>query len=190
MGYLAYELNKKAIKSIRIKACGEIAQYIESLKIFGAVGALRGFLAESINYVNAEFIMKEKGINIETSTNHTSKYANEVSLELITENSNITICGSVFNDDIQRIVSIDGFECDFNPKGKMIILKNKDIPGVIAKTAGELANNNINIADFHLTRDGKGEALAVILVDSEVNAKTTEELSKLDMFKFVEYIEL
>lgn len=190
MGYLAYELNKKAIKSIRIKACGEIAQYIESLKIFGAVGALRGFLAESINYVNAEFIMKEKGINIETSTNHTSKYANEVSLELITENSNIAICGSVFNDDIQRIVSIDGFECDFNPKGKMIILKNKDIPGVIAKTAGELANNNINIADFHLTRDGKGEALAVILVDSEVNTKTTEELSKLDMFKFVEYIEL
>lgn len=190
MGYLGYQLNKQPIKAIKLKASGEIAKYADSLKVFAAVGALRNFLADSINYVNAEFIAKEKGIKLEVLTEPKSKFINEITLEIITDKSNMKIGGSVFNETFQRIISIDGFDCDFEPKGKMIILKNKDIPGVIAKTAGELANKNINIADFHLKRNGKGQALAVISVDSVIESTTISNLNKLDLFEFVEYIEL
>jgi D-3-phosphoglycerate dehydrogenase len=42
-----------------------------------------------------------------------------------------------------------------------------------------LAKHNINIADFRLGRDEQGFALAVIIVDDDVNKEVLEELRNL-----------
>ena len=72
----------------------------------------------------------------------------------------------------------------------MIVLKNKDIPGVIAKISGILAQNEINIADFRLGRDGSGYALAVILVDEKINKALLDELNALEACVYAHYAEL
>lgn len=94
-----------------------------------------------------------------------------LALKLSPKNSNISVSGTVFNENEQRIVGLNGFKTDFKPKGKMVIFKNKDIPGVIAKISSVLAAKNINIADFRLGRDGFGYALAVVLIDEKVQKK-------------------
>lgn len=75
---------------------------------------------------------------------------------------------AVFGEDEQRIVGINNFKFDFKPKGKMIIFKNNDVPGVIANITSILAQANINIADFRLGRGANQFAMAVILVDSNI----------------------
>ena len=47
----------------------------------------------------------------------------------------------------------------------------------IGSIGSTLANNNVNIADFALSRNNDSQALAVILVDNAVDDKTINELS-------------
>jgi len=190
MAFLAVQIDKGPIKSIKIEAEGAIGEYANSMLTFAVVGALGGILGENINYVNAEFIAKDKGIELACKTQPNSGYNNKLSVQISTDNSSVSVSGTIFNENEQRIVALNGFKTDFKPKGKMLIFKNKDIPGVIAKISSVLASNNINIADFRLGRDGFGQALAVVLLDELVNKKILEELNSLEACIFVEYVEL
>jgi len=55
-----------------------------------------------------------------------------------------------------------------------------DVPGVIGKVGTILANHNVNISDFRLGRNNKSEALAVIVVDSDVKDAALNELAALE----------
>ncbi|MGM0518842.1 MAG: phosphoglycerate dehydrogenase [Campylobacterota bacterium] len=189
MAFLIAQNDKNEIRSINIAAEGDIAQYLESLKTFATVGAL-SVASDEINYVNANFIAQEKGIEITTSEfSAHSGYQNKVSVKITTSNGSQTICGTVFNDDVQRIVDINSFTLDIAPKGKMILMRNSDVPGVIGEVGSILAQDSINIADFRLAR-GKNGALAVILVDEKVCNSTLKKLDNLEAAISVSYAEI
>ncbi len=188
MGFFAAQLNRSAIKTIRLEVEGDIATYGKSLLTFGVVGALKETNETTVNYVNAEFVAKEKGIESTfEAVGNTSGYKNRVSLILTTEKDSIRIDGTVFGDDEQRITGINGFKFDFKPKGKMIIFKNHDVPGVIAEIAAILAQEKINIADFRLGRGANQFAMAAILVDTDIDKKIIAELNNLPTCVWVEY---
>jgi len=130
----------------------------------------------------------EKGIESKfEALGSTSGYKNKVTLVLVTDKDAISISGTVFGEDEQRIVGINGFKFDFKPKGKMIIFKNSDVPGVIANITSILAKEGINIADFRLGRGAHQFAMAVILVDTDIDKKIITELNKLETCIWVEY---
>lgn len=189
MAFLLAQSDKKEIRSINISAEGEIADYLESLLTFATVGVL-SVSNEDINYVNASFIAEEKKIELTTSkfSNH-SGYSNKVSVKITTSSGSQTISGTVFNEDVQRIVELNGFNLDIEPKGKMIIMRNNDVPGVIGEVGKTLGESNINIADFRLSR-GKESALAVILIDEKANSEVLKKLSNIEAALSVSYAEI
>ncbi len=191
MGSFAAQVNKSSVLTIKIVAEGEIAKFLDSLLTFAIVGALRESMGEQVNYVNAEFIAKEKDVKMitEISTSN-SAFKNRIDMYLTTSKGTTKIRGTVFGDDVQRIVKIDEFNLDIEPKGKMIIFKNTDIPGVIGELGTILAKHGVNIADFRLGRDNKNHALAVILVDNNISKKIIQDLSKLDACISVAYVVL
>ena len=190
MAFLVAQSDKSEIRSINVSAEGEISEYLDSLQTFATVGALAVASGDEINYVNANFLAEEKGIELTTSEfSATSGYQNKVSIKITTSNGVQTICGTVFNEDVQRIVDINNFPLDIEPKGKMIIMRNSDVPGVIGEVGSILADNNINIADFRLSR-GKDGALAVILVDEKVCSDTIKKLENLEAAISVSYAEI
>ncbi len=190
IGFLAAQANMGAIKSLKISTEGEIGEYIDSLATFATVGALKEALGEMINYVNADFVAKERGIEIlKESSASTGAYKNKITLRLTTEKEVTEISGTIFNEDVQRIVSINGFALDIEPKGRMILFKNTDVPGVIGDVGQILAKHNVNISDFRLGRDiKKGLALAVILVDNDVSEEVLKELDALEASVYVKYV--
>ncbi|MEF3192148.1 MAG: phosphoglycerate dehydrogenase [Campylobacterales bacterium] len=180
MGFLAAQLNKGAINSIKVIAEGEIADYLDSLLTFAVVGVLRESIGEQINYVNAQFVAQERGIALQTLPKpNQSGYKNRLTIKLTTAKEVTMISGTIFDETNLRIVNINGFELDVEPKGKMIVLKNYDVPGVIGEIGTVLGRHKINISDFRLGRGGDGKALAVILLDSEPDAVVLEELSAI-----------
>ncbi|NOX15876.1 MAG: phosphoglycerate dehydrogenase [Epsilonproteobacteria bacterium] len=188
ISYFCAQINKSQIKSIKIKAEGDISKYAPSLLTFSLVGALKDSVGDKINYVNANYVAQEK--NIETTFEEIPKasgYHNKITITLTTNKGVTFIGGTVFDGVEQRIVSINGFGFDFKPKGKMIVFKNKDIPGVIASIATILSKNNINIADFRLGRGKNDNAMAVILVDEAIDKKLLNELNSLNACLWVAY---
>ena len=189
IGFMVSQINKSQIIAIKVSGQGEISQYVDSLSTFVAVGAMSDNSDDTINYVNAEFVAKEKGIEIESEALVDSAvFKNLITIKLTTAEGVTTISATIFDDGVKRIVAIDGFDIEVALKGDMILFKNSDVPGVIGSIGSTLANHSVNIADFSLARNEKSEALAVILVDNSVDSKTLEELSSLEACLSVSYV--
>jgi D-3-phosphoglycerate dehydrogenase len=188
IGFLESQINKSQIIAIKVSGHGEIANYVDSLSTFVAVGAMSQNSDDTINYVNAEFVAKEKGIKIESEAlADSSVFKNLITVKITTAEGTTSISATIFDDGVKRIVAIDGFDIEVALKGDMILFKNSDVPGVIGNIGLTLAKNNVNIADFSLSRNSNSEALAVILVDDVVNSTTLAELNSLDACISVSY---
>ncbi|RUM75517.1 MAG: phosphoglycerate dehydrogenase [Sulfurovum sp.] len=183
IGHLSAQITKSAVKSIKIIAAGPVAEYIDSMGTFATVGVLTEALGDQINYVNAEFVAKDRGIDIVKKIKpNNSGFTNKVCVKLTTSEGTISIAGTVFDDTVQRIIEIDDYILDVEPKGTMIFFRNTDTPGVIGDVGKIIAENGLNISDFRLGRDSKQQALAVVRVDGIVTKKILDELSALKEF--------
>ena len=151
---------------------------------------LKHSLGDSINYVNAVFVAKDRGINvsIDTKDSLSSVYKNLITIEITTLENTMSISGCVFDEDKLRIIDINGFCIDIEPSGKIILFKNTDVPGVIGNVGNIMEKNNINIADFRLGRKKEnGEALAIIIVDNHITDEVLSELKMINACISVSY---
>ncbi|MDF1874719.1 phosphoglycerate dehydrogenase [Sulfurimonas sp. SAG-AH-194-I05] len=191
IGFLESQINKSQIIAIKVSGHGEISEYVDSLATFVAVGAMSENSGDTINYVNADFVAKEKGIKIESEAlGESSVFKNLITIKLTTAEGSTSISATIFDDGVKRIVAIDGFDIEVALKGDMILFKNNDVPGVIGNIGSTLANHSVNISDFSLARNTKAQALAVILVDGIVKESALSDLKKLEACISVNYARL
>ncbi len=189
MGHMSAQVTKSVVKSIKITTEGEVSDHIDSLTTFATVGILTESLEDTVNYVNAEFVAEERNIQLMKNVQaNNSGLSNKVTIKLTTENGTFTIAGTVLGDNAQRIIEIDGYMLDLEPKGKMILFRNTDVPGVIGDVGHIISSNDLNIADFRLGRDTNSQALAVVKVDGSVTKKLLTELSNLETCLSVSYV--
>jgi D-3-phosphoglycerate dehydrogenase len=191
MGHMSSQATRDKIKKIKIITEGEVSNYIDSLTTFATVGILKELLEDGVNYVNAEFVAKDMGIELERykQTNN-SGLANKITIRLTTSNSVFKVSGTVLGSDAQRIVEIDEYQLDLEPKGKMILFRNTDVPGVIGDVGRIIATYGLNISDFRLGRNRKSQALAVVKVDGNISKKLLEELSNLETCLSVAHVSI
>ena len=191
MAFLASQVVRGVPSAVETSAQGEVSAHLPSLLTFATVGALKEAVEDRVNYVNAPFVAKERGIEVATRVDKSddSPFKNRVEVRISTDEESVYIAGTLFGDS-PRIVDINGFDMDVIPKGKMILFKNSDVPGVIGKVGTLLGSHAINVADFRLGRDKSGYAMALILVDSEVPRAVLEELAALKEAISVAYAEI
>lgn len=182
IGRMAAQLTKSGIKSMKISTEGKISEYIDSLATFATVGILGESLGDQINYVNAEHVAVERGMGIDKDVSVSDTgFMNLVTIKLTTKNGNVLrISGTVLGESAQRIVDIDNYKLELEPKGQLILFKNSDEPGVIGDVGRIISEHKINISDFRLGRDKNGQALAAVRVDGEVTKELMSDLDNLN----------
>jgi D-3-phosphoglycerate dehydrogenase len=188
MGYILSQIINKPIKKVKVALSGDISKENKSVLTFSLVGLLKN-ITDNVNYVNAEFLATEKGIVTETKEIKNETYKNLVNIKVITDEGEYSISGTMLENH-PRVVEFKGFDLEFEPKGKMIFFKNTDVPGVIGEVGMTLAKHNINIADFRLGRNKEGQAMAVIIVDNDVNDEVLNDLKNLKAALSVGYAEI
>lgn len=63
----------------------------------------------------------------------------------------------------------------------MLVLKNKDVPGVIGSIGTFLGNKGINIAGLQCGRKKKGDiAISIVTLDDPVSKEDINEFKKFD----------
>ena len=183
LGALASQLVAGGVSKVMVEYSGEIAQNnVSPLTTSVLKGLMAPMMDVTVNFVNAPFIAKERGIEvIETKSEEARDFASKISVKIETANGQREVGGTVFAGMGDRLVSIDGYRVDAEPTGYMLILSNIDKPGMIGKVGTFLGKNNINIASMDVGRIKVGEkAVMVLNVDAEVSAKALQEITKLD----------
>ena len=146
---------------------------------------------ERVNYINADAIAKELGIDVSFNfSTSDSNYSNLISAK-VSSDEEVLIEGSVFDDNLPRLVNIFGYKMEVNPNGTLLFVQNDDVPGVIGKVGTLLGDNKINIAAYLLSREkNKNLAFAVIRLDDSINFEIINMLNNIKELKLVRQINL
>jgi D-3-phosphoglycerate dehydrogenase len=90
------------------------------------------------------------------------------------------LAGVLFGGSAPRIVQVDDYQLEANPEGIVLILQNRDVPGVIGQVGTILATHDVNIGEWRMGRQGPGgQALSFINLDSEPPQHVLRALEKI-----------
>ena len=178
LGGLAAQLDRESPTEITIYPSGETADR-EVKPLTTAV--LRGLLdqsAEGVNYVNAPAMARDRGIRVvQSKTPHAGAYRNAIGVKVETAAGATRVAGAVFDADTIRVTQINDFKLEAVPEGYVLLLHNKDVPGVVGRVGTLLGENGINIAGLELGREHVGGmALSLFHVDDPVPDAVLEAL--------------
>ncbi len=184
-------LENNAVEEIRIEYSGELAEKDASPITRAFVSGLFANISSRVNVVNALHIAEEHGIKITTTESKQSSPNADICTKVVTKSDEQTVCGKVFADGKGKITQIGDFEIEAVPSGSMLLVKHKDVPGVIGKIGTFLGEKGINISRFFLGINPKGgEALAFLELNSLLEAEILRELKEIETLITVRQVKL
>ncbi len=182
LGKFEAQLVSGAIKEVIIEYSGEILNYnVAPITISLLKGLLTPILNESVNYINAPLIARERGINVvEAKSSEVKDYTSMISVTIRTAQGDAYAAGTIFGRQEPRIVRINKFTVEVIPEGRMFVMFNHEKPGVIGNIGTTLGQNGVNISRLHLSRaQVDGKAMVVLSTDSMVSPDVIEKLRQL-----------
>ncbi len=184
---------KGAIEEITVEYSGDVVDYdVAPITIACIKGILDQLLDQYVNFVNAPFVARERGIKVvEVKSSRAIDFASSVTIKVKTKDDEFLVEGALFGKKEPRIVRIDKFFLDAIPEGYLLVLHNEDKPGVIGNVGTLLGENNVNIARLHLGRQTVGgEAVSVWSIDTPLSRGLKEKLLKLPNIIAAKMVEL
>src|SRR5438094_2498260 len=170
-----------AVREVHLSFAGEVVN-VDAAPVTRAflAGLLRDVSAR-VNVVNSFLIAEERGITVHTSYRRgAGELVPSIQTRVVAGTADERISGTIFgyaNARQGRIPAINGFRIDASPQGHMLVMHNRDVPGVIGRVGTILGEGGINISAFHLgRRERGGEAMALIELDAPVPNETLQTL--------------
>jgi len=193
MGLMMGQFAQGRISEVEIVYYGEISKLdTKPLTMSLLKGMLTPMLQETVNFVNALALAKERSIKVkEEKSSEIKDFTNLINLQVKTEKGPCSIAGTLFTKKDPRVVKIDEFYVEAIPQGHMLIINNIDKPGIIGNLGNVLGKHKINIAGMTFGRMKKGgRAITVLNIDSAIDNKLLTKIKKLDHIKEVKTITL
>lgn len=182
-----------SVEEVEISYAGEIASYpVTPLTTSCLIGLLSVMLGESVNYVNAPVIARQRGIRVrEVTSTSAEDFTNLVTLKVKGRDGEKFLAGTTFRKNDPRIVRINDYHIEVVPSEYMLLTRHEDRPGIIGKIGSLLGAANINIAGMQLGRTARGgEAAMAIQVDTPVTDETLESIKEMDFIHTARFIKI
>ncbi len=170
------------IEEIAIEYRGRITELNQEPVTMAVLkGILAPILEETVNFINAPLIAKERGIQVrEITTRDAGDYHSMLVIRIRSGKKESMVSGILHGKKEPRIIAVDDFAVEIVPEGEMLVLSNNDKPGVIGGIGNLLGSNRINIARMQFGREKRGgKAISVVSVDTSVSKDILSKIKKL-----------
>ena len=133
-----------------------------------------------LNLINIKEKIEESNLKINIKESQALQYENSLKIELKYESDNLYNVRGVSLFEIPKIVEIQNTGIEFIPSGTAILIRNKNVPGVIGAVAGYLGKNNINISEVTLSKSEiGGDVFQFVGIDSEITDSQLNDIRAL-----------
>ncbi|MGD2077824.1 MAG: phosphoglycerate dehydrogenase [Chloroflexota bacterium] len=193
LGVLQSALANGPIRRVEIEIKGDMAdRLVRPVAAALLKGMLERALPDTINYINAPVLATEHGITVsQTKGINLVDYPNLVSCRVHWDDGSRLLSGVLFGGKQPRLVQVDEYQIDVNPRGILLVLRNQDVPGVIGQVGTMLAADKVNIGEWRMGRHHPGgEALSFISLDNKPSDETLALLNNVDAIVALRMIEL
>ena len=136
-------------------------------------------------------IAAEKGIEILfTETDLGDVHPNTVKFMIIKEDGRVTeVTGSSIGGGNIMIFDIDGQAVEFTGERPTLLTQHKDLPGVISKISSLFYDENMNIGNMRVYRNGKGKTATMALeTDSMIPEEIIDKIKEIEEVENVKFI--
>ncbi|HTB63380.1 MAG TPA: phosphoglycerate dehydrogenase [Opitutales bacterium] len=180
LGAVLQQAAPDKIEKLRITYFGKIND-LDANPLTRAIqrGYLRRISGADVTDVNAPLRIQQLGIAVETIKSTTpADYTELVQLEAIDAAGHATVVSGTLIGTAQnpRLVGLLGHSVEVTPAGYLLVLRNRDVPGIVGMLGTVLGKHQVNIANMSLSRSSKNEALAVYQLDSRPSEDALKEI--------------
>jgi D-3-phosphoglycerate dehydrogenase len=193
LGSLQVQMADELPKELYVEYRGDVTQYdVAPLTLAVLKGLLTPVMESGVNYVNAPLVAHERGIKIvESKSSQAGDFASSITVKVKTKKQELEVEGAIFGSNNPRIVKVNSFYLEAVPEGYILILHNRDVPGVVGAVGTLLGKEGINIAGMELGRGERGgKAISFIHVDDMVSKETLQALRNLPQIISAELVKL
>ncbi len=193
LGVLASTLTDGPVVAAEVRYAGHTPGASRALAASALMGALSTMLGSArVNFVNALHLARSRGIAVsQVESEPHPDYAEHIEVRLSTGGATSTVAGALLAEGHPRVVRIGAFEIDVVPRGTLVLLRNRDVPGVIGRVGTVVGDAGINIGEYHQARlAAGGEALAVLVVDAALPPEVLSELRRIPSVSDVRQVHL
>lgn len=181
IGRLQMQLIRGRIHRVEIDVRGEeLRAVLRPLGVALLKGLLTPILGDEVTFVNAPMLARERGIQIvEAAQPILGAYAQAIACRVLSTRENRLMVGALFAGE-PRIVQVDDFPMEALPRGAVLVMRSRDVPGVIGQVGTLLGQHGINIAEWRLGRDRPGgTALSFINLDTPAPSTILDALRSM-----------
>lgn len=168
-------------RRITVRVGSELAGASGALLSSAALGVLENVVeGERLNLISARALAEARGIELAMADPLTEGHPYAVEVVVGGGMETITVGGIAPLGETPRLTQIGAFSVNVAPRQTLVILTNRDVPGVIGHVGTLLGAANVNIAEYHQARLTQGgDALAAIAVDGTVDESLRRALLEL-----------
>lgn len=145
------------------------------------VGGLLGYPPDDVRLRDAFDHAERAGLEVEFATADLGEvHPNTVRLELDDGSETVRLIGSSLGGGAVRVFDVNGFETRFSGSYHTLLAQHTDKPGVIARVARVIADDDGNIATLHSARRRRGgEALMALEIDRRLAQYALDYLARV-----------
>jgi D-3-phosphoglycerate dehydrogenase len=179
LGLLLSQIDRTVPKQCVLYYRGEVAgKNTKLLTAAFAAGFLENALDEEINIVNAEVLLRERGIDlVEQRRSDMGAFSSTITAEVMTERETHRAAGTLFGHNMPRLVQLDEHKLEAYMDGVLLIFTHQDVPGIIGRVGSIFGTHKINIAQMAVGRAmAGGTAIGVLNLDQEPTAAALQEV--------------
>jgi len=173
LGLLLAQLDDGAPRSCSIAYRGEIAGRNTRLVTAAFAAGLLEAALEDVNIVNAEMLLRERGIElVEQSRTDPGAFSSVVAVDLVSGDHVHRAAGTLFGRSMPRLVQLEGHRLEAYLDGVLLVFTHQDVPGIIGRVGTAFGELGINIAQMTVGRSTPGgDAIGVLNLDQEPSAE-------------------
>lgn len=192
LGKFASQYCPAPVERIEVLYSGGIAEVPPAPMTTAVIkGYLKAQVSSNVNEVNAHHLARSRGIEVvESRSEDRGEFASLITLHVRSAGGQVnSIAGRLFYNRDPRLVLINDKHCEIRLQGHMIVLQNRDVPGIVGSVGTLLGQRQINIAHMNWGRVAPGkDAITVINVDDDVPASVINELKALPNIVSVQHL--
>ncbi len=182
---LARNMVKKPVKQVRFILYGSFAQTYRGHGTDRAlVAGMLGFDTEDYRIKESFAYAKKAGLHYIFETNVIKKDVHPNTVDIIItdqEEEKTAITGVSIGGGRAVIKKINGVDIDLSGDYYTLVIRHRDLPGVVAGVTNILSQFDINIAFMKLYRENKGTiAYSIIETDQPINEDMIDKIEELN----------
>ncbi len=194
LGILLGQWHGGGLKNCELEFQGEIAEKDTRILVSAFCAGLVKNYTDEANIINAELLCRERGIEITRKENPShGTFSSQITATVSGDGKTCSASGTVFGKVMPRLIRLGEYRTEAFMDGNLLVFQHQDVPGIIGYVGSVLAEENVNIAQMAVGRQGHeagGSAIGVLNIDSDVSEKALSRVTENDAIESARLLKL